>query len=228
LTSRSSKECEETITRIGFGIPDAERATHNNEYRITLITPDYAEIGEKEAHIYTIKMPDELKIVGEDFDILLEITLSYAASPRCTRRYVRGYLSTWADWICSRKDEHPNDFMKRIFDTGGSVNDSGNFNWMLGETRGAGKGQIPNLSRGQGTLQKDWCIIKSNQLTDEFSIAVRGHKGWGSLFKAKYSLAISFEAINQDVAIYEPIRLLNEVEIETNEIAIEVTQQDDM
>jgi hypothetical protein len=225
--SRSPQECEATLKRIGFGLPDVNRATHNDEYRVTLITPGLSEIGEKEAHVYTIKIPDELKAIGEDFDILLEITLSYAASPRRTRRYIKGYLSTWVDWICSRKDESPDSFVKRVFDTGGSVDDGGNFDWMLGESRGKGQGQISDLSRSRGTLQKDWCVIKSNQLTDEFSIAVRGHKGWGSLFKAKYSLAVSFEAINQDIAIYEPIRVLNEVEIESGEISIEVNRQVD-
>jgi hypothetical protein len=223
-TLRTSRECEDTLRRIGFGLPNVDRATHNDDYRITLITSRLAEIGEKEAHVYTIKVPDELKAVGEDFDILLEVTLSYAANPRRTRRHIRGYLSTWVDWICSRKVESPDNFVRRVFDTGGSVDDSGNFNWMLGESRSRGQGQISDLSRSRGTLQKDWCIIKSNQLTDEFSIAVRGHNGWGSLFKAKYSLAVSLEAINQDIAIYEPIRLLNEVEIESNEIAIEVAR----
>ena len=79
-------------------------------------------------------------------------------------------------------------------------------------------------SRKNGTLQKDWCIIKSNQLSDAFCVAVRGHKGWGSLFKAKYALAVSFEAINHDVAIYEPIRSMIEVEthINNNEIEVEM------
>ncbi len=232
LDLRSSLECENTLKRIGFGLPDVERATHNNDYRITLITPALAEIGEKEAHVYSINIPDELKAVGEDFDILLEVTLSYSASPRRTRRYLKGYLSTWVDWICSRKDERPDDFMQRIFYTGGSVDDSGNFDWMLGESRGRGQGKISGLSRSRGTLQKDWCIIKSNEFTDEFSIAVRGHKGWGSLFKAKYSLAVSFEAINQDITIYESIRVLNEAEvvggeITSGEIDIEVSRKVD-
>jgi hypothetical protein len=59
-------------------------------------------------------------------------------------------------------------------------------------------------------------------LTDEFCIAVRGHKGWGDLFKAKYSLAVSFEAINQDIAVYEMVRIMNEIEIENREITIDI------
>ena len=73
-------------------------------------------------------------------------------------------------------------------------------------------------------LQKDWCIIKSNQLSDAFCIAVRGHKGWGGLFKAKYSLAVSFEAINQDIPIYEPIRTEIELAIENGEIEVEMPE----
>jgi hypothetical protein len=58
-----------------------------------------------------------------------------------------------------------------------------------------------------------------------FCIAVRGHKGWGSLFRAKYALAISFEAVDQNVELYEKIRLENinvEVEAEANEVRVEI------
>jgi len=216
----SKEECVSTLRHIGFGIPDVERATHNNEYRITLVTPSLMEIGEDEAHIFQVPIPEELSIVGEDYDILVEVTLSYAAKPRRTRRYIKGYLSTWLDWCCSRIGERAETFARRIFETGCIIDDDGDFNWVLGEAinRGAAEG----YSRKNGTLQKDWCIIKSNQLSDAFCIAVRGHKGWGSLFKAKYSLAISFEAINQDIPIYEPIRTEIESVIRSGEIEVEM------
>lgn len=196
----SKEECVSTLRHIGYGVPDVERATHNDEYRITLVTPSLMELGDDEAHIFQVPIPEELSNVGEDYDILVEVTLSYAANPRRTRRYVKGYLSTWLDWCCSRIGENAETFARRIFETGAIIDDDGDFNWVLGEAtnRGAAEG----YSRKNGTLQKDWCIIKSNQLSDAFCIAVRGHKGWGGLFKAKYSLAVSFEAINQDIPIY--------------------------
>lgn len=83
-------------------------------------------------------------------------------------------------------------------------------------------GAAEGYSRKNGTLQKDWCIIKSNQLSDAFCIAVRGHKGWGGLFKAKYSLVVSFEAINQDIPIYEPIRTEIELAVENGEVEVEM------
>lgn len=148
------------------------------------------------------------------------LTLSYAANPRRTRRHIKGYLSTWLDWCCSRIGESAETFAQRIFETGSVIEDDGDFDWVLGEA--TNRGFADGYSRKKGTLQKDWCIIKSNQLSDAFCVAVRGHKGWGGLFKAKYSLAVSFEAINQDIPIYEPIRTEIETTIENKEIEVEM------
>lgn len=216
------EECQEQLRRFGYGVPNVDRATHNSDYRVTLVTPHNVEIGEREAHIYSVNIPDSLNRVGENFDILIEITLSYAAKPRRTRRYLKGYLSTWLDWVCSKKGERADTFAQRIFVEGRAIEDNGNFHWMLGESRGKGQGQISNFSRSCGTLQKDWCIIKSNQLSDAFCIAVRGHKGWESAFKAKYSLAVTFEAVAQDIEVYEPIQIANEIELKAPEITLEV------
>lgn len=178
------------------------------------------EIGNAEAHIFKISIPEELSNVGEEYNILVEITLSYAASPRRTRRSVKGYLSTWLDWCCSRMGEEAETFAARILKTGSIIADDGDFNWVLGDA--TNRGAADGFSRKNGTLQKDWCVIKSNQLSDAFCIAVRGHKGWGEMFKAKYSLAVSFEAIDQDVPIYESIRAEVEAQVETREIEIEI------
>lgn len=218
----SKEECVSTLRHIGYGVPDVERATHNDEYRITLVTPQLMELGDDEAHVFQVPIPEELSNIGEDYDILVEVTLSYAANPRRTRRYIKGYLSTWLDWCCSRIGENAKTFARRIFETGSIIDDDGDFNWVLGEA--INRGTAEGYSRKNGTLQKDWCIIKSNQLSDAFCIAVRGHKGWGGLFKAKYSLAVSFEAINQDIPIYEPIRTEIELVVKSGEIEIEMTE----
>lgn len=221
INNMSKEECVSTLRKIGYGLPDVNRATHNDDYRITLITPDLLELGVDESHIFQIPIPEELSTVGDSFDILIQITLSYTANPRRTRRDVKGYLSTWLDWRCSLIGEKAETFARRVFETGASIDDDGNFNWAIGEARN--RGIADNYSRSNSTLQKDWCIIKSNQLSDAFCIAVRGHKGWGALFKAKYTLAVSFEAINQDIPIYEPIRTEIEIAIENSEIEIEMS-----
>ena len=171
-----SKETALSLIRhMGYGIPDLKRATENDDYRITLITPQLLQLGEGEAHIFQIPIPEELSAIDKDYDILLEITLSYAAKPRRTRRRVNGYLSTWLDWRCSRMGEAAENFSRRIFDTGKRVDDDGNFHWAVGEQMN--HGLLADISRRNGTLQKDWCLLKSNQLSDKFCIAVRGHKG---------------------------------------------------
>ena len=79
-------------------------------------------------------------MLGEDYDVLVEVTLSYVANPRRTRRYVKGYLSTWLDWCCSRIGENAETFARRIFETGAIIDDDGDFDWVLGEATNRGGG----------------------------------------------------------------------------------------
>ncbi len=225
----SNEECQTLLRRMGYGLPDVGRATHNDEYRATLASMEQMEISDGEAHIYTVNMPNELRNLGENYNILVEITLSYATKPKRTRRSHRSYLSTWLEWTCSKKNETRQDFEARIFQADSSGQDDGQFPWVIHERQNWG--QAKDFARPRQTLQKDWCIVNASQLSDEFCIAVRGHKGWGSLFKAKYALAVSFEAIDQNIEIYEYIRLSNQIEVETTvenqEINVEVDYGDD-
>lgn len=220
--SRMTTEQKQMIMRqMGYGLPDVQKATQNNDYRATFVTNTNIEIGAGEAHIYPICIPDTLRNIGEDYNILVEITLSYVAKPRRTRRGVRSYMSTWLDWVCSRIGETEDVFKQRVFETDKSIQDDGTFKWAIREQDNWG--DFKGFNRKGQTLQKDWCIVKSSQLNDTFCVAVRGHKGWGSLFKAKYALTISFEAIDQNIELYEQIRLANiQVEVETNEVRVEL------
>lgn len=211
---------QEIMRHVGYGLPNVIRATKNDDYRITLVTEGTTSLYADEAHIYKIPIPEELYAIGEDYDIRIDITLSYVAKPRNTRRTISRYLSTWLDWRCSKVGENVDSFAERIFSKGSSVDDDGNFRWVIGEQ--SNHGQAKDFSRSYSTLQKDWAVVKSNQLTDGFCIAVRGHKGWDANEAARYSLVVSFEAINQDVAIYEMIRSLVEVEVDNVEQEIEL------
>lgn len=220
-----TKYYEFALRTMGYGIPDSIRATHNDEYRITFLTDKPIEIGKDEAHLYRIPIPEEISSIGEDYDILVEVTLSYSAKPRRTRRSVKRYLSTWVDWCCSRAGESFDTFARRVYQTGSSIEDDGNFNWTIGDA--TNRGQANKFSTKNGTLLKDWAVIKSNQLGDAFGIAVRGHEGWGALFKANYSLVVSFEAIEQNIPLYESIRTAVEVEVGNTEIEMEVSDLQD-
>ncbi|MEH1960294.1 MAG: S8 family peptidase [Nostoc sp.] len=204
------------LRQIGYGLPDVDRALGNSPNRITLMTTGERRIVAKQAHVYQVKLPEQLRSQGEAFKILVEVTLSYKAQPRRTRRNRRKYLSTWLDWECSKKGEDPELFKARVLKEFDAPEDAekgeGLFKWMLGKQNH--HGIIKGVSRSAGTLQKDWAVVNSFELTEAFSIAVVGHEGWNNDPEASvpYSLVVSFEAIQADIPIYTPFV---EAQIET-------------
>jgi len=90
---------------------------------------------------------------------------------------------------------------------GNLVKDEDIFKWTLGKQKNHGK--IKDVSRGAGTIQKDWTVVKSFELRESFCIAVVGHQGWNNDPDASvpYSLVVSFEAIQANVQIYQEISL---------------------
>ena len=209
------------LRQIGYGLPNVDRALGNAPNRITLMTTGERRIVAKQAHIYQVKLPEKLRSPGENFKILVEVTLSYKAQPRRTRRNRRKYLSTWLDWECSKKGEDPKCFLARVLKESEAPEDAekgeGLFKWMLGKQNN--HGIIKDVSRSAGTIQKDWTVVNSFELTEAFSIAVVGHEGWNNDPEASvpYSLVVSFEAIQADIEIYAPLaeaQVLIEVEQE--------------
>ncbi|MEG4940087.1 S8 family peptidase [Microcoleus sp. F4-D5] len=215
-----AEEKLDTVRQIGYGIPNIDRALGNSPNRITLITRGNNRIKARQAHVYQVKLPDKLRTQGEEHEILVEVTLSYKAQPRRTRRNRRKYLSTWLDWDCSKKEEDPGKFLTRIlkeYDTPENA-DKGEkvFQWTIGK-KAKNYGKIHGVSRSAGTVQKDWTVVKSFELREAFCIAVVGHEGWNNDpdAEAPYSLVISFEAIASDIPIYAPfVEAQVEIELE--------------
>lgn len=216
----------ELLKLIGYGIPDLDRATTNNDYRTTLITEGTRAIGAGECHMYQVPIPELLRRPGDDFDIRVEVTLSYSAQPRRTRRGLRGYLSTWLDWRSNRRGESLEAFMARALRSEQGIAQNGGeeaFGWTL-ESRGDW-GELPDVRRDVGTVQKDWAVVKSNALPENLCIAVRGHRGWSRDpdSRANYSLVVTLEILGKEIEIYEPLRaaisgLRAEVESESAEL----------
>ncbi|MBE9170277.1 S8 family peptidase [Pleurocapsales cyanobacterium LEGE 06147] len=208
-TKQSDVNLFHAIRQIGYGIPNLDRAIGNAPNRITLITKGERRIKARQAHIYQVQLPQELISQGEESEILLEITLSYKAQPRRTRRNRRRYLSTWLDWDCSKKGEDSDYFLNRILKEYDAPEDAekgeGIFTWTLGKQKN--HKTIKEISRSAGTIQKDWAIVKSYELKEAFCIAVVGHEGWNNDPDASvsYSLVISFEAINVSIPVYSAI-----------------------
>ena len=130
------------------------------------------------------------------------------AQPRRTRRNLRRYLSTWVDWKSSKLGEGLTTFRARAMKDEeddeplpGSV-----LPWTLHEKSDAGL--IRDTKRNSGTVQKDWAVVKSNTLPNEFCIAVVGHQGWSRDpdSTARYTLAVTLEILGQEISIYQPLR----------------------
>ena len=215
-------QASQTIRLIGYGIPDQNIATTNTDHRTTFITSGERSIRARECHIYQVPIPASLRGQADEFDIRIDVTLSYVAQPRRTRRNLRRYLSTWVDWKSSKLGEGLADFRVRAMKEEENEADplpGAVLPWTLHEK--SNDGWIRVTKRNSGTVQKDWAVVKSNRLPDHFCIAVVGHAGWSHDpdSYARYALAVSLEILGQEISIYEPLRtavldLQTEVEAE--------------
>jgi hypothetical protein len=219
------------IRCIGFGIPDETRATVNTDHRTTFITSAETPILAGECHIYQVPIPAALRQQADEYEIRIDVTLSYVAQPRRTRRNLRRYLSTWVDWVTSKLGEGLNDFRVRAMkdeENEGEPLPGSTLPWTLQDS--STTGLIRNTRRNSGTVQKDWAIVKSNTLPDCFCIAVRGHQGWSRDpdTTARYALAVTFEIVGREISIYDPLRIAVielQTQIETEvEVEVEVDE----
>lgn len=195
------------LRQLGYGIPDASRASENTLYRVTLVTTGDLWVKGKEAQIYQVPIPEGLRSPGNEFNVRIDVTLSYVAKPRRTRRSLKQYLSTWVDWRSSNLGESMESFTNRVIKDGDRSQEDGEgiIPWKIREQDDWG--EIEGVRRGNSTLQKDWAVVKSYDLPTDFCIAVVGHVGWDKDpdASAKYSLVVSFEAIDQDLQLYSEI-----------------------
>jgi hypothetical protein len=196
---------DKVLKLIGYGLPSLDRATTNSEMRVTLITPDAEIIPSKQLHLYTIRIPEELRSAALEARIRIDVTLAYTALPRRTRARRTGYLETWLDWETSKLGEPRDEFLARMQNGGTSAYEE--FPWTLHKREGWGEAQ--ETSRNRGSVQKDWAIFDSFNLPEEFAIAVRSHIGWNHLKEvgtARYCLTVSFEVMQGEVPIYTLIQ----------------------
>lgn len=209
---------DKVLKLIGYGLPSLERATINSESRVTLITPDAETLPSKQLHLYTIRIPDELRNAALEARIRIDVTLAYTALPRRTRARRTGYLETWLDWETSKLGEPSDQFLARMENGGKSAHKE--FPWTLHKQKG--RGEAEETSRNRGSVQKDWAIFDSFNLPEEFAIAVRSHIGWNHLDgagTARYCLAVSFEVLGGEVPIYSLIE--NEIQVAQPEIRVQ-------
>lgn len=201
----------------GYGLPSIDRATKNSDNRITFYNT--GQIKADEGCIYSLQIPDELSNPGNEYDVLIEVTLAYTAKVRRTRQKTRSYLSTWLDWTSSKLDESLDSFSKRSLVIDAEENDADELedaddiiNWKIRERNNWG--EIKDINRNNSTIQKDWAVIKAYQLPKEISFSIRAHKGWdNNTDEVPYAITVSIEVLNTNISVYQLIRIENEIEI---------------
>ena len=225
----SANEQLNVLRRIGYGIPNMTRATTNDDYRVTIISRGDQTITANECHVFQVPIPESMRGQADEFDIRIDVTLSYVAQPKRTRRATKKYMSTWLEWKASKLGQSVEDFRcKALKDqekpegqaTGTTLP------WTLGAQANHG---IDGARRNAGTVQKDWAVVRSFKLPDHFCIAVIAHKGWNNDpdAAARYALAVTFEVVNQEVKIYDDMmvaihNLQQELELETGVVESQV------
>jgi hypothetical protein len=122
--------------------------------------------------------------------------------------------------MSNRKEERMEAFVSRAMREDATVvREGSSFDWTISAR--ASDGLIADVRRSIGTVQKDWAYIKSNALPENFCIAVRGHKGWSKDpdNAASYTLAVTFDVIGKEIAIYDPLRVaVQELQAEIGEM----------
>jgi hypothetical protein len=206
--------------QLGFGIPSLDRVTRNSNHRATFYNTQ--TISAEEGHLYSLKIPEAMRGPGDDYDILIEVTLTFSGRIRRTRQGLKSYMSTWLTWDSSKIDEPIDefrDFALKIIEGRQTAYDKirrsrlTSIDWKLG--RRSDQGEVEDYSRGNNTVQKDWAIIKSYDLREEIGFVVAGHKGWDkSQDPIPYAMVVSLEILGQNIPIYESLRVENELELE--------------
>lgn len=208
----------EALRTLGYGIPDATRALDNNPYRITFVTE--GKVAAQKANLYSLAIPQAIRRAGADFEVLIEVTLTYTAQPRRTRRRLKSYFGSWLSWESSRLGEDFDLFSSRVLKDMEDPNDDERpldnqaIRWTISTSPNYGR--IVGFKRQDSATQKDWSIVRSNTLPAELSFAVIGHKGWDkdTAQEIPFALVISLEAVARLNDIYVPIEAANRVEVE--------------
>jgi hypothetical protein len=206
-----------SIQHFGYGIPSLKRVTENTEHRITFYNTNVIEA--ERGQIYSLKIPEDLRNQGNEYDILIEVSLAYTAKVRRTRQKTKSYMSTWLEWKSSNLDGNYTEFRDRnISELEGIKIDaysrsSGDIiPWKIRER--SDWGQVDEINRNKSSLQKDWAIVKSFKLPEELHFAVLAHKGWDlNKEQIPYAITVSLEILGANIPIYESIRVENGIEL---------------
>ena len=229
--SNSKRDIGNLLRISGYGVPNIEKALYCAKNSLTLIAeaeiqPFIKEKGERqktnEMHLYRLPWPTQvLQELGE-VEVIMRVTLSYFIEPgpgEIGWKDKYRYPSHGLRFKINSPTETEDEFVSRINvavrseEQGRPDTSSPTAHWTIGSE-----------NRDKGSIHSDIWRGSASELASSNLIAVHPTIGWwrerphlGKVNnKARYSLIVSIETLEQDVDIYTPVvtQIKQEIPIE--------------
>lgn len=226
-TSATTIDIEGLVRTFGYGEPDETRAMFSAANAATIIIQDDLQpyvredgvLRTNEMHVHEIPWPTDELMSLEGKDVRVRVTLSYFVEPNPARRgwgVKHVYGSHGLRFDMKTPTESYEQFRRRINKAAREEDEasSSRFDsryWALGQKR-----------CNRGSLHSDIWIGSSVDLAEKGYVAVYPTKGWWCTRpsagrwdrRARYSLALSLEAVGIDIDLYSAIEAKIKVPVE--------------
>ncbi|MEB8345361.1 S8 family peptidase [Flavobacteriaceae bacterium KMM 6898] len=223
LDSLSSEEKSRLLARVGYGIPNLNKAKYSAENSLSIIAErtlkpfkfEDSRVKTNVFHLFDLPWPTDILSDLAELDVKLIVTLSYFIEPNPgNKRYAsdQSYKSHGLRFKMIDKNESQGAFQARVSKAIKDEQDDyvaeGSENWILGS-------QV----RDKGSIHKDIWVGAAADLALRNKIAVYPVGGWWKNRKklnrydssVRYSLIISIETNEADIDIYNDV--LNQITI---------------
>lgn len=224
LTKMNSEEKIHLLQRVGYGVPNLEKAINSANNSLTLIAErelnpykkEKSAIKTKDFHLIELPWPKDVLLQLAESQVTLKITLSYFIEPNPGNKLyatAQNYASHGLRFKMIDRNESVPRFKARISKAIKEEQEDyvaeGTENWILG-----------SKARDKGSIHKDLWQGNATDLAMRNKIAIFPIGGWWKsrkykeryLEKVKYSLIVSVESPDEDIDIYNPV--LNQLSID--------------
>ena len=234
LTRLQKGEIQDRLRRVGFGVPNLERAIHSARNDFTLIAESeiqpYAAGASNnavfnEVHFYDLPWPHALLEEMGDDPATLRVTLSYFIEPNLSGKAAtrpETYRSFGLRFVLKKRTETDDDFRRRLSaledeEDGQTDEDDQEEDAGVGTDRkpktAASRWLIGPKAVSAGSLHCDIWRGKASELAAHDMIAVRPVTGWWKTHvgqkrftdKGRYSLVLSVDANGQPVDLHSEV-----------------------
>jgi len=223
LSSLSIQEKIILLSKVGYGIPNLQRALSSAENSLNIIAErtlspfklEESRVKTDKFHLFDLPWPTDILSELAESDVKLKITLSYFIEPNPgNKKYAneQSYKSYGLRFKMIDRNERVDRFKARVSKSIKNEQEDyikeGSENWLLG-----------SAVRDKGSIHKDIWVGAAADLALRNKIAVYPVGGWWKNRKnlnryntlVRYSLIISIESRETDIDIYNNV--LNQIEI---------------